>query len=346
MLPASASRHYRRIQRIQAVTITGIRRAWRRMEVRADARWEDQYRTDVGPKVVALAAAAQIAATREADTYMADVLNELAFGPETAPGIVNPTAFAGYAGDGRPIESLLATSVGRARAALSVDLTPEAALADALRFIEEVSETLVADANRAAEEVAMAVRPWVDGYVRMLNPPSCSRCALLSGKFYLFNAGFPRHPRCDCYHVPAPKKGPTLDRLLSVNSPDRYFEALTEAEQDRIFTKAGAQAIRNGADIGLVVRARRGMTTTGESRTQERLINGEMFTVNVTRRQLAPTRIGGRDVFTTTEGTTTRGRRGRTQAQRVRLMPESIFKIAGSDRDEVIRLLAVNGYIT
>lgn len=40
--------------------------------------------------------------------------------------------------------------------------------------------------------------------------------------------------------------------------PGDYFESLDRAEQDKIFTKAGAQAIRDRADINQVVNARRG----------------------------------------------------------------------------------------
>lgn len=329
MPPRSASRHYRRLQRLQAFTIAAVRRAWGRME--PEGPWEQQYREDVGPKIAAVVVAAQIAATRESDSYVADVLNELAFGPETESGVVLPQALAGVAGDGRPVETLLASSVGRARAKLhsdSIDAavrltpqglepTPELALTDAGAWMDMIVETILADTARAAEEVAMAQRPWVDGWVRMINPPCCARCALLSGKFYLFNEGFLRHPRCDCYHLPAPSDPDKVRDLIAINSPDRYFESLDRAEQDRIFTKAGAEAIREGADISRVVNARRGMRKA---------------------------QMRGRDVLVTTEATTRRGRRV-GQVRGPRLMPESIFEIAGDDRAEALRLLRLHGYL-
>lgn len=314
MPPRSASRHYRRLLRLQAVTVAAVRRAWARME--PGGSWETQYRDDIGPKVTAIVVAAQIAATRESDAYVAEVLNELDFGPETAPGVVLPMSLAGVAGDGRPVESLLASSVGRARA-LSTTMEPALALDEAQAFMEMVTQTILADASRAAEEVAMAQRPWVDGFVRVAEPDACSRCILLAGKFYLFNEGFPRHPLCRCNHLPAPKDPDRVRALIGVNSPDRYFESLTEAEQDRIFTKAGAEAIRNGADMSRVVNARRGMRKA---------------------------QMGTRDVLITMEATTRRGRRS-GQQRGVRLMPESIFAIAGDDRDEAIRLLRLYGYL-
>lgn len=298
--------------------------------------WETQYRDDVGPKVTALVVAAQIAATRDSDAYIAEVLNELDFGPVTQPGVVLPQSIAGYAGDGRPVESLLATSIGRARGRLAAySEQPEAivaqtitapldvrraALDDSLAFMEMVTQSIIADTARAAEEAAMYQRPWVDGFVRMINPPCCSRCAVLSGKFYLFNEGFLRHPRCDCYHLPAPSDPDKVRNLITINSPERYFESLSEAEQDRIFTNAGAEAIREGADIGQVVNARRGM-----SRAQ----------------------VNGRSALVTSEGMTRRGvARSRMGGLRTRLMPEAIFQISDGDRDEAVRLLKLYGFIT
>lgn len=277
--------------------------------------WERQYQQDVGPKLVAVAIAAQVAASRESDSYVADVLNELAFGPRTRPGVVNPYALAGVAGDGRPVASLMQGAVVRAGKAFNRDVAPAKALGDAQRWIDMVTESLIADANRAAELVAMAPRPWVDGWVRMVNPPACARCTLLSGKFYLFNEGFLRHPNCDCFHVPAPKDPAKVRTLIDINSPDRLFESLSEGEQDRIFTKAGAEAIREGADIGQVVNARRGMRKAQQGRT---------------------------DVLITIEGTT---RRGLAKQTRIRLMPESIFELADGDRDEAVRLLKLYRYI-
>lgn len=293
--------------------------------MRSTGNWEVQYRDEVGPRITGVVLAAQVTATRESDAYAADVLNELDFGPRTEAGVVRPDSLVGVAGDGRPVESLLASGVGRARA-LSETREPDQALSDAQAFMDMVTETIIADAARAAEEVAFAARPWVDGFVRMINPPCCSRCAILSGKFYLFSDGFLRHPSCDCYHLPAPSDPDKVRDLMSINSPERYFESLTEAEQNKVFTTAGADAIREGADLGRVVNARRGMSKAQDTGWLERR------------------RVNGRDVYVTTEATTRRGRRA-GQARGVRLMPESIFEIAGGDRDEAIRLLRVHGYI-
>lgn len=301
--------------------------------------WERQYEERVAPQAVALVAAAQVATARESDVYVADVLNELAFGPETSPGVLNTRGFVGISGDGLPIGTLLEQVVPQAgerynalrreadREGVVVQPLAQRALDDAQDFMDGVVESILGDIARAAEDAAMAQRPWLDGWVRQAELGACSRCIVLSGKFFLFNEGFLRHPRCRCTHIPAPSDGSALNRLLEVESPDSRFWALTEAEQDRAFGKAGAQAIRDGADISRVVNARRGMSKAQDT--------GRMRTV----------RLNGRDVYVTTEGTTRRGRLP-GQVRGVRLMPESILAIAGDDAAERIRLLRLHGYIT
>lgn len=91
-------------------------------------------------------------------------------------------------------------------------------------------------------------------------------------------------------------------------NPRAYFDGLSEAEQDRIFTQAGARAIRDGADMSQVVNARRGMFTAGRRR--------------LTRESI--TRFG--------------------VARPGRLMPEQIYTQAGT-RDEAITLLRQHGYL-
>src|SRR5690606_30758410 len=103
--------------------------------------------------------------------------------------------------------------------------------------------------------------------------------------------------RCDCVHIPS-RESVAGD---ITTSPRRIFESMDEAEQDRVFGKAGAQAIRDGADIARVVNARRGMYTAGGLRL-------------------------------TREATTRRG-----IGRPVRLMPEEIYRQANGNRGEALR---------
>jgi len=133
---------------------------------------------------------------------------------------------------------------------------------------------------------------------------------------------------CDCRNIPASE---SVAGDLTVD-PHDYFASLSPEQQDRIFTKAGAEAIRNGADVNQVVNARRGMRAA---------------------------QVGGRDVLITSEGTTRRGlayhrlsqsagqdiKAGRYRsARRPRLMPETIRAIA-TDQADYLRLLRANGYL-
>lgn len=63
---------------------------------------------------------------------------------------------------------------------------------------------------------------------------------------------------CDCRHIPCTED--VADDLRT--DPKAYFDSLSESEQSRIFTKSGAKAIRDGADMGRVVNARRGMSSS------------------------------------------------------------------------------------
>lgn len=157
-------------------------------------------------------------------------------------------------------------------------------------------------------------------------------------------------------HVPGAED--TADDVRT--NPRAWFDSLSRAEQDKQFTIAGAEAIRLGADISQVVNSRRGafgLTPAGARITAEeaRMLRGGRDVGRLQTRD-----VYGQQVFTTTEGTTTRGvagvrlgarERGRKdggryrRAQVPRLMPESILAAAGDDRDEAIRLLRRFGYI-
>lgn len=301
--------------------------------------WERAWRAEVGPRIIETVTAGQEAAAATAEAYVASVLAEVGI-PVGTPSPLNLEALAGVAGDGREVASALYGGVIQAAkaqyrpeiASLPATQAAEAALAEAEAWMGQVASTIMADAMRQAEAVAIAQRPWVDGYVRMLDPKNpCSRCIVLAGRFYLFNGGFERHPACRCAHIPAMED----DAESILTNPNKYFEALSRSEQDRVFTPAGAEAIRLGAAVTQVVNARRGMVTAQQN-PRGWIPKGRMEAV----------RMFGRDVFVTTEGVTKNGVYGKTRGKRpVRLMPESILSIA-KDRDDAIRLLTLYGFIS
>ncbi len=150
-----------------------------------------------------------------------------------------------------------------AKTAVSRGVAPEDALAQVSRWMTGVALTMLADTRRDVFQADLISRPRVTGYVRMLTPPSCSRCVILAGKRYLWNAGFQRHPRCDCIHIPASE---AIAGDLTVD-PYAYFRGLSPAEQDRAFGEIEAQAIRDGGDIYRVVNfGRSGLGTAAGNR--------------------------------------------------------------------------------
>jgi hypothetical protein len=308
------------------------------------------------PQALAAVSTAQAVAAASSSSYVADVADEYG-AASVAAGRVNPGALAGIASDGRDLASLIYEPAITALGQIRRGATPARALTSGGFVLDMIGRTQVADAGRAADSVAIVAHPHMDGYVRMLVGKSCSRCVVLAGRRYKWNAGFRRHPRCDCRHIPVTED--THDAL--VTNPRGYFDSLSEVEQDKAFTRTGAQAIRDGADIGQVVNARRGaagLTPAGARITGEeaRTLRGGRDVGHLESRQLF-----GQDLFVTTEGTTVRGVAGvrlgaketgvkvdgmrNRRARAPRLMPESIYAIAGENRDEAIRLLRRNGYI-
>jgi len=334
-----AHRHRRERQRIAAGLIREGHRLWQQVDLDAlDVSWERQL-----ARLLVLLAGAQLLAASMADEYVDAAL--AAQGLDSSPaGQVVPGAFAGVASDGRTLEGLLWSPLVSTAVALSRGMPRQRALAAGQATLDMVLATQVADAGRVADGVAITARPDI-GYIRVLTPPSCSRCIVLVDRIYRWNAGFQRHPRCDCVHLPANRASAEQMRLTARS----YFDSLSREEQDRIFTKAGAQAIRDGANIAQVVNARRGMRKA---------------------------QVFGHDVLITTEGTTVRGLAGqqliragartrrelaefvtrqtrtgpqlrqvrRERVQIPRLMPESIYAEATS-REDAIRLLRRFGYI-
>jgi hypothetical protein len=203
---------------------------------------------------------------------------------------------------------------------------------------DRIVATLVNDAGRSAMGAFTASRTREYGNIRVLTPPSCSRCAILAGRFYRWSDGFQRHPKCDCGMLSAARDAALPD-------PNGAFERGEITD----LTQAQTQAIRDGADISQVVNSTKGMSTVT---------------------------FAGRRVQVTTEGTTSRGlafsrltERGgsvkvdagfatritangpeqrritQTVARAPRLSPEAIYNVAGDSRDTAIRLLRANGYL-
>lgn len=215
--------------------------------------------------LLGLLTGAQRLAAGSAEGYLADVLDAQGLDP-VADGALEAAALAGIASDGRDLASLIAQPGIVAKVSLARGDTLARAMAAGGATAELIGHTQVADAGRVADQVALTGRRQATGYVRMIVGKTCSRCLILAGRWYGWNAGFRRHPRCDCVHIPGREN--TAGDLRT--DPDKAFATLSRTEQDRVFGKAGAEAIREGADMAAVVNARRGMyTADGRQYTRE-----------------------------------------------------------------------------
>lgn len=310
-IPASTKTHHTTVQQIEAQMASHLDAMWRRVDTdRIGESWS-QLITDGRPRIEAL----QYQAAVEGASYTGQTLAEQD-GYEFPAGFVNPEAFVGYAPDGRELDGLLESPVVHARTALGRGASVDEAMRAGSMGLQLIGLTMVADISRQAASVDVAARPHV-GFTRMLNPPSCSRCVILAGKYFEWNTGFERHPHCDCVHIPANEKqltGAQMEGLIQ--DPYEYFRSLDQSMQDRVFGKADAQAIRDGSDIFQVVNSRRGRS------------KNKVFTL---------------------EGTTRRGNaaKGLKKGQR-RLTPDGIYDQArrfNLSREETLKLLETHGYV-
>lgn len=350
MLPDAAVRHYERQQQLTGLALVTARRLWRQVGNDFDSSWQR-----VGPRLAALMVSMQRAVVADAAAYVPQVVAEVGLDPKPVATPMQ-ASLVGVASDGRDLASLLYEPVVAAKSTVGAGGSVDAAHATGLLSLERIMQTQIADAARVMASVGIVVRPRVGGYVRMLNPPSCSRCAVLAGKWFRWNTGFQRHPRCDCRHIPASE-----DMAGDLRTdPVAYFRSLPPSQQDSVFTKAGAEAIRDGADLGQVVNARRGangLSVAGGRLTAE---EQKMLRGGLDRGHLQRSDVYGQQLYTTTEGVTRRGIAGKRlgawsdstkrpgqryrSANVPRLMPESIYEIA-HDRDDAIRLLKRFGYV-
>lgn len=308
-----ARSHYEAQRRIVALAILAIRRLFA----------QNRPLTEV----VATASAYQLAAA----TASAQTVAAWSGAPQP---LTVPSAFAGVSSYGFALSEPIIATIDRFVEA-PVEPLPANWWSDAQVFmasIEQLIASEVQDAGRTASQVEMTGHGWTE-YVRLLNPPSCARCAVLAGRVYRYSQGFDRHPLCDCVMVPvenedaAKAEGLIADPMVAFEKGLLRTRVSKDSDEYRsAFSKADEQAIRDGADITEIVNATRGTSQPGITNA----LTTEMF---------------GRSVKATTYGTTKRAAWRKANPTRlVRLRPETIYQIA-ENREDAIRLLRLYGYI-
>lgn len=196
MIPQATLDHYRAQLRLAGNTTVAVRRLWARM----GDNFDDSWRT-VGPRLRVVTAAGQLSTAASSVPYLPAVLTETGQ-PNNPVAALRARGFAGVAADGRPLGDMLYGAVIDAKKARR-EMSTVDALARGGRWLDGAIETTIADTGRAAVSTQIAARPDLAGYVRSTGPNACSRCRVLSGKFYRYSAGFARHNRCHCVHVPS-----------------------------------------------------------------------------------------------------------------------------------------------
>lgn len=292
----SADEHYRRQQRIVAAGVLAARKA----------------RQTSLDQLVRIVTAYQLVAVREAAASIEPMLVEQ--GITSAPaGTVAATSLAGYATDGRTLNGLFA-------------------MATTDYMFDLMAANQIQGMARYAESIATTVNYGAEGYVRMLNPPSCARCAVLAGKFYRWSSGFRRHPNCDCVHIPSTENlsgDLRTDPQLAIDNgliqrrytyTDANGNTTTRMVND--LTRDQLRALEDGGDVSQVI--------------------------NIGRSPLLRDSYSfGRSERRSTESTTRFGLAYRQRTGRrstARLTPYSIYRVAES-REQAIQLLKVNGFI-
>lgn len=276
MLPSSVSDHYRAQQRLTIRTLALVKSEWRRMGADLDASWRQ-----VGPRVAVLVSAAQLGAARDGMAYVPQALSEQGVDLDT-DATVRPEGFSGSATslDGLTygsMDDLLYGSVVHARTAPAENL--EDRLSRGFKALVTLVHTQISDAARMSASTKISATRGA-GWVRMVNPPCCQRCAVLAGKFFRSNDGFQRHPRCDCRHVPTTEARWT-DVGVDVGPDD--IKDLTEAQR---------QAIADGADMNQVINSHRAgkrsddlMSTHEGSKRGRRLTPEGIYKVSASREE-------------------------------------------------------------
>ena len=323
----AAAAHYAYGKQVQTRALRDLTRLWVAVD-RGNIIESWQAKLAAATLIVAQA---QQAVAEDSIEYTTAVMEA-----QDAPAPQHQVLAAGFAGIAYPLGDQLRRPIGledsiaspayKALRAIGHGYTVDRSMGIGLDNLLLRSQMQIADASRQAEGVAMATPPVRMHYVRMLNPPSCGRCAILAGRTYRAQDAFERHPGCDCRHIPVSEA--LAGEMTS--DPYRYFNSLSPEEQDKYFKPAAAQAIRDGADIFQVVNAQpEAYTTEG----------GALATYYGTTKRGY---WGSTELLEKKKSSGSRYRR----ATRVRLMPEEIYKRSKGNREQALRMLEDYGYIT
>lgn len=342
--------------RVQAKAQARVNMLWNTGTVHdLEASW-----SALAPAMVAQVVNAQVAVARQTAPYIAAVNN--AYSKPPSPVTIAPEAFGGVMLDGREVGPAMYTAVTTAKTAIRGGMSTFTAFQTGAYALSVVVGNAIQDMARQADLTASLSSTYTR-YVRVCDGSACSRCSILAGMGSAEEA-FLRHVSCQCGTMPIEGHRKSGKETFKVpeglfSSPDALFDSLSKEQQDHTFTKAGAEAIRAGADPVKVVNARRGAYGIGYSGHYNTPVKAG------THNTLQTVTIGKKpdgsplQVFMTREGTTYRGEFGRNEVRTsgqsakegryrrttsIRLMPEQLVQMAGGNTERLNELLVRYGY--
>lgn len=250
----AASRHKENTEKLTQAAFENAGRAWKRVNPGSIvSSWQTLSAGVIGAVMLA-----QTETIENSNDYIDFAFNEQnidGLDARLRPGVIAGTMPA----TGATLDAALAGVAYHALDHIGRGRSVREAMDGGMLELAQLVQYAVADSSRASAKIRIGTTQTSVGYTRVVSAGCCARCAVLAGKFYRWNEGFLRHPNCLCLHFPAT----SAVAAQTATDPYEAFEALSEKEQDRIYTKAGAEAIRNGADMNQVINSRRGMTTSG-----------------------------------------------------------------------------------
>lgn len=322
--------HLRRRDELSGRVARRAARLWRSIESsNIDAGWDR-----IAPQLEQVVAAGQYRAAAMAPRYTSAALAEQ--GATATSGLIVASALTGVTLEGRGVAPELYAAAVTAKRLIGRGVGVGKAFQVGTSLMSLLTSQLVRDAGNMADKVSSVSRGTVQ-MARVLSPGACSRCAILAGTGS-FSRHFERHPGCKCTTVPVRNGEGAPEGIYA--SAGEYFNSLSKTEQDRIFTKAGAESIRMGASENSVVNARAGMYRVRQegslvARATPRTLRGpdgkpfQAYTTTVNRKKVgSPYRIDGS-----------------RRSSSVRLMPETILKLADGDVVKAKELLRQYGYL-
>ena len=242
----------------------------------------------------------------------------------------NLDSLAGTAGNGEPVDAVLSVAIIRGKQAI---LRGESTVSAQRIIGDELARrvaSILSDTARTASLVSAKSRSPYAHYVRVLTPPSCGRCAVLAGQFS-GKIAFERHPNCDCTAAWSDDEGALAKHYAYAED---YLNSLNDDDLQHVLgSRANARAWKDGADLNQLVNAYR---KKGDVRVAQELYNGQRVKITyngTTRRSVAHYQMEKAGLV------------ARNQRATMRLMPESIYQIAGDNQALALKLLRTYGWL-